>query len=442
MNNDLDLGSGNAVKWQKEGVFHSEPERTYSGEATRRQANDFELEYSSASGMNPLVWAACRLLDIMTQIRNMPHLDDLERLRRYLINEVHNFEKRAQIVGVSRDELVGARYCLCTAIDEVAANTPWGSANVWAKQSLLVTFHNETFGGEKFYSLFTRLAQNPERHKNIIELMYYCNALGFEGRFRVMEGGYPQLEILKQRMVTILANVNEGYESRLSLNWKGVDSTPPAWRLIPPWVAAILCFLIAFGIYIWFLFALGTRSDDVYARMVSLKVPEPVMKKIVPPAMISTLRGFLQKEIDEGLVEVLEKPDRCVVTLTGDGLFESGGVEINPRYSPVISRIAEALKEVDGNVLVLGYTDNIPIRSFRYPSNWELSQARAEAFTASLEARLGQTGRIRAEGRGEADPVASNATPEGRSKNRRVEVTVLMSAEAIYRQINTLENVQ
>ncbi|MCL2163295.1 MAG: DotU family type VI secretion system protein [Oscillospiraceae bacterium] len=442
--NDLDFNPVNMMKRQGGDFSHTELARVLNDNdvGTQQKTSDFELEYSDANGRNPLVWAASRLLDMMPQIRNMPHLDDLVKLRRHLVNEVHNFEKRAQSVGVSRDELVGARYCLCTAIDETAANTPWGSSNSWAKQSLLVTFHNETFGGDKYYSLFARLAQNPERHKNLIELIYYCNALGFEGRFRIVEGGYSQLEILKQRIVTILGNVSEGYDDRLSAHWKGVDSIPPVWRLIPPWVVATLCLLICFGVYFWFIFSLGSRSDLVYAHLVSLKVPEPVIEKIVPPSMSATLRRFLQKEIDEGLVEVSEKPDRCIVTLTGDGLFSSGGVDIYPQYFPVLTRIAEALKEVNGNVIVSGYTDNIPIRSLRYPSNWELSQARAEAFKVYLDGQLGQTERIQAEGKGEADPVASNSTPEGRSKNRRVEVSILMSAEAIHRQINLSEEEQ
>jgi len=438
VNDDLDFNPSNSiVRWQKDGVPpHAGLEHAFNGVARRQQAPNYELEYDKNNGMNPLVWAACRLLDMLAQIRSMPHLDDPARLRRYLVNEVHGFEKRAQEVGVPRDELVGARYCLCTALDEISANMPWGAAGVWAKQSLLVTFHNETWGGEKFYTLFARLAQNPERHKNLIELMYYCNALGFEGRFRIIDDGYSQLEMLKQRIVSILSNVKEENEVRLSPHWKGVNSTPPVWRLIPPWVVTSLCALVGFSAYLWFVFELGIRSDETYAQLVALKVAEPVMEKIVPPSMIATLRRFLQKEIDEGLVEVAEGSDRCVVTLTGDGLFASGGIDLYPNYVPVLERIAAALKEIDGNVIVSGYTDNVPIRSLRFPSNWELSQARAEVFKEFLDARLEQTDRIRAEGKGEADPVGSNDTPEGRSRNRRVEVAVLMTAEAIHRQIN------
>jgi type VI secretion system protein ImpK len=410
-----------------------------------------EPAYNAANGVNPLVWAASRLLDLAPQIRSMPQLSDLVTLRNRLASEIQAFERRAQSVGVSREDLVGARYCLCTILDEAAAQTPWGAKGVWAKQSLLVSFHNETWGGEKYYLLLARLAQNPERHKDLIELLYYCNALGFEGRFKVENNGYTQLEILKRRIATILDNVKGGYEKRLSPHWRGVSSTPPAWRLIPPWAVAMLCGLIGFGVYLWFLFTLGERSDAAYVHLTSLKVPEPAAQQqnvvMMPPSVAVTLRRFLAREIAEGLVDVSEKADRCIVTLkektgSGGGLFESGGIEIRRPYEEVLKRIAEALREVKGNALVSGYTDNQPIRSLRFPSNWELSQARAETVKGLLDGYLGQTGRIRAEGRGEADPVANNATPEGRARNRRVEIAVLLSAQAIHRQLNPSETGQ
>ena len=62
-----------------------------------------------------------------------------------------------------------------------------------------MTFHNETWGGEKFFQLLAKLAQNPQQHGWLLELMYYCLALGFEGRFRIVDNGRTQLETLKQR---------------------------------------------------------------------------------------------------------------------------------------------------------------------------------------------------------------------------------------------------
>jgi type VI secretion system protein ImpK len=398
-----------------------------------------DLAYDSANGINPLVWAANRLIDMIPQIRGMTQLADPERLRNQLVTEIKNFEERANSVGVSREELIGARYCLCTVLDEATALTPWGSRGVWAKQSLLVTFHNETEGGEKYNMLLARLLQDPERHKNLIELLYYCNALGFEGRFRIAENGFSQLEILKRRVATSLDKIKGGYEKRLSSHWTGVNSVePPTWRLVPPWVVAVLCGLLGLMCYFWFLFSLGGRSDITYAKLVALEIPSPVVAKPAPaPQTPPRLRAFLEAEIRAGLLSVRDEFDRSVVTLHGDGLFDTGSTDVRPAYLPVLKRIAGALRDVGGEVVVTGYTDNVPMRSLRFPSNWELSRARAEAVRDLLVHEPGlESRRFRFEGRGEAEPLALNDTPEGRAKNRRVEITVMLSSEAIRRQLN------
>ena len=385
---------------------------------------------------NPLVRAARRLIDLMLRIREQKHLADPAALRQQLLLEVREFERRAQENQVLHEEIICARYCLCTALDEAAAQTPWGGRGVWAKHSLLVSFHNEAWGGEKYYQLLGRLAQNPERHVNLIELLYYLNALGFEGRFRIINGGRSQFELLKQRIATILGKVKGEYEIRLSPHWMGIQSTPPVWRVIPPWVVACVCTFLAACIYLWFVFSLAERSDITYSRIAQLQLPSLA---VAQPPSEPRLRRFLSPEIQAGLVEVSDQIDRSIVTIMGDGLFDSGQAEVKQRYLPVFQRIAEALKEINGNVMVSGYTDNIPIRSVRFASNWDLSQARAEVVKHLLDGSLGShaSSRIRFEGRGEANPIADNSTPQGRARNRRVEITVLMSAEEVHRQINT-----
>ena len=144
------------------------------------------------------------------------------------MREVQAFETRARALGVSNETILGARYCVCTALDETAAQTPWGGSGVWSRHSLLVTFHNETWGGEKFFQLLAKLAQNPQQHAHLLELMYYCLALGFEGRFRIVDNGRTQLETLKQRLLTILHQVRGEYERPLALHWQ--PAVTPAKR--------------------------------------------------------------------------------------------------------------------------------------------------------------------------------------------------------------------
>jgi type VI secretion system protein ImpK len=133
---------------------------------------------------------------------------------------------------------------------------------------------------------------------------------------------------------------------------------------------------------------------------------------------------------------VRDDADRSVVTLRGDGLFDSGSTDVKSRYVAVLSRLSDALNSVPGAVLVTGYTDNVPIRTVRFPSNYELSQARADVVRRIIDERLAVKNRTRAEGRADSDPLVANDSAENRSRNRRVEVTLLLSPQERDRELN------
>jgi type VI secretion system protein ImpK len=121
---------------------------------------------------------------------------------------------------------------------------------------------------------------------------------------------------------------------------------------------------------------------------------------------------------------VLGDENTPIVRIKGKGMFALGNATLEPKYLGILGRIGEALKQEVGPVFVYGYTDNQPIHTVRFPSNYELSAARAGAAKDVIAKALGDPQRIRAEGRADADPVAPNATPEGRDENRRIEVVL------------------
>ena len=135
---------------------------------------------------------------------------------------------------------------------------------------------------------------------------------------------------------------------------------------------------------------------------------------------------------------VRDEADRSVVILKGDGLFASASTVVRDRYATVIDRIAQAMNNVSGRILVVGYSDNVPIRSARFASNYELSLERARSVQKQLQKHLSQPGRAKAEGRGEVDPIAPNNTPENRARNRRVEITLLVSPDNTQAELNGL----
>ena len=113
-----------------------------------------------------------------------------------------------------------------------------------------------------------------------------------------------------------------------------------------------------------------------------------------------------------------------IVRIRNKGMFPSGSATVQTQFVPLLERIGTALKIEPGPVFVLGHTDNQLIRTVQFPSNFQLSAARAQAARNIVERTIGTQGRITAEGRADAEPVASNATPEGRDENRRIEIVL------------------
>lgn len=377
------------------------------------------------SGLNPLLAAANRLLNVLPQLRSSVQHPNPTALRDSLAQGIRQFEAQARAAGVPTEKVVAARYALCTLIDETATSTPLGASGAWAQQGLLAMFHGETGGGEKFFQLLSRLAENPQANLDLLELMYVCLEFGFEGRYRVTEGGQRHLEAIRQRLLQIIRKQRGEYERDLAPNWRGVSAANQrrlGW--MPIWAVAAVSALLLVVIYIAFEWPLGRTSDKIAADIAALRVAAPVPPR---PAAAPRLATFLAEEIQRGLVKVEDNADRSVVTILGDGLFKPGEAAIGRDDQWLLGRIGDALKRVAGQVDVLGHSDNVPIRTLRFPSNWDLSKARAESVARLLAARIGPE-RVRFDGRGDSEPVVPNDTPQNRAKNRRVEITLHVPA--------------
>ncbi|NOX37644.1 MAG: OmpA family protein [Calditrichaeota bacterium] len=152
---------------------------------------------------------------------------------------------------------------------------------------------------------------------------------------------------------------------------------------------------------------------------------------------VDELGGLVQKEMEEiksqveefvlknklqGMVEVKTGDRGAVITISDVVIFPVGEAEFNPEAYPILEKMAELLKQFPYKVRVEGHTDNVPIRTARYPSNWELSTARAARIVRYFISKGIDPNRLSAEGFAHYRPVADNATPEGRARNRRVEI--------------------
>jgi len=133
----------------------------------------------------------------------------------------------------------------------------------------------------------------------------------------------------------------------------------------------------------------------------------------------------LESEVRSGEIEIEELRGRLQVRALDQILFDSGSVEIKPRGREVLAKIAAQLAKVsDRRVLVEGHTDDVPIATARFPSNWELSVGRAATVARFLAEQGVAAQRLEAAGFGEFQPIASNDAPEGRARNRRIEIVL------------------
>ena len=389
----------------------------------------------SMTGMNRLNASASTLFALVSRIRNRAQHMDPEKLRRSVVAEVRGFENRALQSGIDAQEVKIARYAICATLDDVVLNTPWGGQSIWAQQSMVGTFHRETVGGDRFYDLLARLEKEPAKNINLLEFLYMCLALGFEGRLRVEQGGADKHMQIREGLARIIRAQRGAVEQELSPHWAGVDKPHralSAWK--PVWItSAVAAACLAVG-FISLSYLLSGSTERVLGQLSVLETGKPaeLLRRAPPPpppvltvTQLTKVSTFLQEEIDDGIVTVFQDGSTITVRINGNGMFGSGSDQLKEVFDKPLSRVANALNDEPGPVIVVGHSDNVPIRSARFPSNMHLSLARAEAVMKSISAQMDDPTRLTAEGRAEKDPIAPNSTPEGRAQNRRIEIVLV-----------------
>jgi chemotaxis protein MotB len=169
--------------------------------------------------------------------------------------------------------------------------------------------------------------------------------------------------------------------------------------------------------------ALEVKLDaDAKAEVAAKKQEEQITEESLK------FQEALKEEIKEGLIDVETQFDRIVIRIREKGSFQSGDANLNKAFLPILDKIRFVLSKTDGMIVVAGHTDNIPIHTPRYRSNWELSTSRATSVVHELLADGAMPPeRFVLEGHAETQPLMTNDTVENRARNRRVEIIVLKS---------------
>ena len=390
-----------------------------------------------AFGVSPLAIAASPLLQLLAQLRAIRRPPNPQVLRERVVQDLRAFERNARDSGIAMELLRPSHYALCASIDDVVLNSPWGAASGWASQTLVATFHQGARGTDQFFDQLRQLWTAPRKFVPVLELMFFCLSLGFMGRYRQARG-VGELERVRAATHAAIVAQRQAAPPELSQRWRGV-AVPhqPTRHGIPVWVALAGAAALCGVLFLWTSTGLNAASDGLQAhvlatppthmpRLIRAAVvhPVPPPTAAAEPTALDRLRASLKPEIDRGALSLLGTAATPVILVTDHAMFASGSADVQPASLALLERIAAALRNEAGSLRVIDHTDNQPVRSVRFPSNFQLSVARANAVGAIIAHSVGDPARVSAEGRADADPIASNATAEGREQNRRIEIVL------------------
>jgi type VI secretion system protein ImpK len=393
---------------------------------------------SPAINVSPLIGAASLLLQLLAQLRTAQHVPNPQALRTRVVQDLGAFERQAREMGIAMELLRPAHYVLCASIDDVVLNTPWGAASGWAGQTLLAAFHRGARGPDQVFNYLRQMETEPAKFLPVIELTYLCLSLGFMGRYREARGG-GELESLRSEAHAAIAAQRPAAEPELSRRWRGV-TVPyrPRQRGLPVWVALAGAVALCGGLLFWTSMTLNAASDGLLARVlaippvrmpqvvrVAVAQPPPPPPPVPPePTVLDRLRSSLRADIDSKAVGVLGTLAMPIVRIADPEMFAPGSATIRSASLPVLERVAAALRNEARSIQVIDYTDDRPVRTVQFPSNFQLSKARANAVRTNITRNLGDPACCSAEGRADADPIAPNTTSEGREQNQRIEIVL------------------
>ncbi len=386
---------------------------------------------------NPLVRSAGTLFALARKLRNTIDHKDVARLRLSILKMLNRFNQDALKRGGGKDAVHFACYALCALIDEIVLETPWGNQSHWDRESLLGTLFNDARGGEKFFQILERSAWNPAENIDLLEFLYLCLGLGFQGKYAITQSGVEQLDMLTRNLYQTIRTHRGGPDKYLSANWQGAEA-PRRDRFLPIWVVPVAALGLASLMFYFFNASINRTSLEAEAKLNRIgrgaapiaMPPETAPRTLISlpetkePGWLQRLQQGLSEERDRGWIDIEKAGLGVKITLYNLGLFQSGSANISELFHPTLEKIGHALNEIPGFIHITGHTDNRPIRTLQFPSNWRLSMARAEAVARILGGATGSRDKFKPKGKADYEPIASNETLEGRRKNRRVEIFI------------------
>lgn len=379
-----------------------------------------------------VVDAAASLLSLAAQIPHLQGQVDVEALHRQCRSLIEAFDRHAEQAGVPPETARQSRYMLCSLLDELVLNTQWGEHSDWSRKTLLRTYHQETYGGERVFRIIESALGAVRKDYPLLRLAHVCLSLGFLGKHRASAKGRLQVETLRGDVYQVLNEAGDGQRQPLAAAASPLSGVRRRLHsFMPVWLLTGVLAASAGGLYGTLDHRLDVQSAAVAGTLAELVPAAPVEAAAAEAQrpVLAVLRGALAPELQRGVVQLDERDTHVALVLQAGTLFDSASADIDPAVFPVLDKIAKALERTEGTVTVAGHTDSRAIHTAQYPSNWHLSLARASAVVKYMADSGSLEGRLLPEGRADAEPVASNDTADGRARNRRVTIEVAYAGE-------------
>ncbi len=256
---------------QKKQSYITRRMRSEMRKASERKIKNFQLR---GQNINPIIDASSSILGLIIRLGNLKKMDNIEGFRRKLAEEIKAIETELYNQKYDRATILAHRYALCSAVDEAVMTTDWGADSNWSSDSLLSHFHNETWGGEKFFTILQRLMAEPNRYFELLEFMYVTLTLGFEGMYRVRYHGRDELnQIIEEVSLIIRKEKGDGEGAYTNPHQHIYSKRYEVKTYIPPWLTFSIFGLIMFIIWAGFTISINNQSMP-YKESITNKINE------------------------------------------------------------------------------------------------------------------------------------------------------------------------
>jgi len=417
---------GGAAKPEAAQAFANIGQQTSSTQ-TGNQSPDIQLPklaHIPGAEKNYTLGNSLAIICYAAQLRHLSSPPDVPQLFNELVIQIKEMGENLRISGQADEVIVTSRYLICSFIDEMVLNTPWGSTSQWCTRSLLSFFHKEAQGGAKFFDILQKIEQQSARYIDLIELVYICLSFGYLGKYRMQADGTTQISSIQENLYQHIRQIRQHQDLPLSTVVEGIDTkSNPLTQGKALLLTAVLSITVLLIAYSALLFDLNDKSEPVALQALKLqtKMPSLIEKKRSTPTTNNQqgLLDTLANDLTNGTIDIKKITGGIKFILFGDGLFNSGSAQV--ANIELVKRISTVIKQINGPLKVIGHSDDIPIRTIEFPSNLHLSKKRAEAIAKMIN-KTANNRNITVEGLADLQPLYPNTNAKNRAKNRRVEI--------------------